>query len=53
VAQKSWTTARQLVGYMRYDTPAELALPNRIWAGRDRAPRFGRRPGGGVRDQLK
>ena len=32
VEQKNWTTVRQLVGYLRYDTPAELALLNRIWA---------------------
>ena len=31
VEQKNWTTVRQLVGYLRYDTPAELALLNQIW----------------------
>src|SRR4051794_7163345 len=30
--QKNWTTVRQLVGYLRYDTPGELALLNKIWA---------------------
>lgn len=29
--QKNWTTVRQLVGYLRYDTPGELALLNKIW----------------------
>jgi hypothetical protein len=32
VEQKNWTTVRQLVGYLRYDTPGELALLNKIWA---------------------
>jgi hypothetical protein len=32
VEQKNWTTVRQLVGYLRYDTPAELELLNKIWA---------------------
>ncbi len=32
VEQKNWTAARQLVGYLRYDTEAELLLLNRIWA---------------------
>jgi len=31
VEQKNWTTVRQLVGYLRYDTEAELLLLNRIW----------------------
>jgi hypothetical protein len=31
VEQKNWTTVRQLVGYLRYDTPAELLLLNKIW----------------------
>jgi hypothetical protein len=31
VEQKNWTTVRQLVGYLRYDTEAELVLLNRIW----------------------
>ena len=31
VEQKNWTTVRQLVGYLRYDTDAELDLLNRIW----------------------
>jgi hypothetical protein len=32
VEQKNWTTVRQLVGYLRYDTEAELLLLNQIWA---------------------
>lgn len=32
VEQKNWTQVRQIAGYHRYDTPAELALLNRIWA---------------------
>jgi hypothetical protein len=32
VEQKNWTTVRALVGYHRYDTPAELLLLNKIWA---------------------
>jgi hypothetical protein len=32
VEQKNWTTVRQLVGYLRYDTPGELDLLNQIWA---------------------
>jgi hypothetical protein len=32
VEQKNWTTVRTLVGYHRYDTPAELVLLNKIWA---------------------
>src|SRR5665213_3335174 len=31
VEQKNWTHVRELVGYLRFDTPAELALLNRIW----------------------
>ena len=31
VEQKNWTTVRALVGYFRYDTPAELVLLNKIW----------------------
>src|SRR3954454_10430930 len=31
VEQKNSTTVRQLVGYLRYDTPGELELLNRIW----------------------
>lgn len=31
VEQKNWTHVRELVGYLRYDTPAELALLNEIW----------------------
>lgn len=31
VEQKNWTTVRQLVGYLRYDTPGELDLLNQIW----------------------
>ena len=33
VEQKNWTTVRTLVGYHRYDTPAELLLLNKIWRG--------------------
>lgn len=32
VEQKNWTTVRQLVGYLRYDTAAEMVLLNKIWA---------------------
>jgi hypothetical protein len=31
VEQKNWTHVRELVGYLRYDTPAELALLDEIW----------------------
>jgi transposase InsO family protein len=31
VEQKNWTHVRELVGYLRFDTPAELSLLNRIW----------------------
>lgn len=31
VEQKNWARVRELVGYLRYDTPAELALLNEIW----------------------
>ena len=31
VEQKNWTRVRQLVGYLRYDTAAELELLNEIW----------------------
>jgi len=31
VEQKNWTHVRELVGYLRFDTDAELALLNRIW----------------------
>ena len=31
VEQKNWTHVRQLVGYLRYDTPEELDLLNEIW----------------------
>lgn len=31
VEQKNWARVRELVGYYRYDTAAELALLNRIW----------------------
>lgn len=31
VEQKNWTHVRQLVGYLRYDTPHELDLLNNIW----------------------
>src|SRR5271155_5001790 len=29
--QKNWTHVRELVGYLRFDSTAELALLNRIW----------------------
>jgi transposase InsO family protein len=32
VEQKNWTHVRELVGYLRFDTEAELTLLNRIWA---------------------
>ncbi|MDA8292303.1 MAG: transposase family protein [Actinomycetota bacterium] len=32
VEQKNWTHVRELVGYLRFDSPAELALLNRIFA---------------------
>jgi hypothetical protein len=31
VEQKNWTHVRQLVGYLRFDTEAELAVLNEIW----------------------
>ncbi|MGH8276934.1 MAG: integrase catalytic domain-containing protein, partial [Steroidobacteraceae bacterium] len=31
VEQKNWTHVRELVGYLRFDTAAELAALNRIW----------------------
>jgi hypothetical protein len=31
VEQKNWTHVRELVGYLRFDTPAELEMLNRIW----------------------
>jgi hypothetical protein len=31
VEQKNWTHVRELVGYLRFDTPAELSVLNRIW----------------------
>jgi len=31
VEQKNWARVRELVGYLRYDTAAELALLNEIW----------------------
>ena len=31
VEQKNWAVVRTVVGYHRYDTPAELELLNRIW----------------------
>ena len=31
VEQKNWTHVRELVGYLRYDTDAELAKLNEIW----------------------
>ena len=32
VEQKNWTHVRELVGYLRFDTEAELAVLNEIWA---------------------
>ena len=32
VEQKNWAVVRTVVGYHRYDTPAELVLLNKIWA---------------------
>jgi transposase InsO family protein len=32
VEQKNWAVVRTVVGYHRYDTPAELLLLNEIWA---------------------
>lgn len=31
VEQKNWARVRELVGYLRYDTPEELATLNEIW----------------------
>ena len=31
VEQKNWTHVRELVGYLRYDTPTELGKLNEIW----------------------
>ena len=31
VEQKNWAVVRTVVGYHRYDTPAELVLLNKIW----------------------
>lgn len=31
VEQKNWTHVRELVGYLRFDTEAELVVLNRIW----------------------
>jgi transposase InsO family protein len=31
VEQKNWSRVRELVGYLRYDTAAELELLNHIW----------------------
>jgi hypothetical protein len=31
VEQKNWARVRELVGYLRYDTAAELELLNQIW----------------------
>ncbi|WP_342384382.1 integrase catalytic domain-containing protein [Agrococcus sp. KRD186] len=31
VEQKNWSRVRELVGYLRYDTTAELELLNQIW----------------------
>jgi hypothetical protein len=31
VEQKNWARVRELAGYLRYDTAAELELLNQIW----------------------
>ncbi|RYF59830.1 MAG: transposase [Comamonadaceae bacterium] len=31
VEQKNWAVVRTIVGYLRYDTPAELVILNTIW----------------------
>jgi hypothetical protein len=31
VEEKNWAVVRTMVGYHRYDTPAELLLLNKIW----------------------
>jgi len=31
VEQKNWARVRELVGYLRYDTPAELKKLNQVW----------------------
>lgn len=31
VVQKNWARVREVIGYLRYDTPAELATLNEIW----------------------
>ena len=31
VEQKNWTHVRELVGYLRFDTEAELSILNQIW----------------------
>jgi len=31
VEQKNWTHVRELVGYLRFDSPTELQLLNKIW----------------------
>lgn len=31
VEQKNWTHVRELVGYLRFDTPGELSVLNEIW----------------------
>ena len=31
VEQKNWARVRELIGYLRYDTPTELELLNQIW----------------------
>jgi hypothetical protein len=32
VEQKNWTHVRQLVGYLRFDSPEELSVLNELWA---------------------
>jgi hypothetical protein len=40
VEQKNWAVVRQVVGYHRYDTAAELELLNRIWAAQAQLTNF-------------
>lgn len=40
VEQKNWAIVRTVVGYHRYDTPAELLLLNEIWAMQSRMTNY-------------
>lgn len=40
VEQKNWAVVRTLVGYHRYDTPAELVVLNKIWGLQSRLTNF-------------